>query len=334
MRESAGQLPHGLHFLRMHQRGLGVLEIGDVDREHKTAGHAALGVALWHELAARINHAPVGMMHRVLIAHALSLQRVMHMARNVGIDLVADDRAHAAPQHVFLGQTKPVGIALIDVAVDFLTVKIGDQRRNRVGNQAQVLFTAPQRRGDALVDVVRLKQALIGGLQFRGPLGDPTLQLGMLLLDLLLIAATGRDVGVQGHKTVVRQGLTAHRQNLAAGTVALGVMRGNAARQAHALGHQRFHIAGTIFAALGIKAHEGLERRPHKRHLGRKVQQAQKSLVPRHDMQLAVNHGQALVQQIESRLKQLVPVMGLLCVAGGRGRHQVLAPALFSILGR
>ena len=48
VREPTGQLPDGLHFLRMNQRGLGIFEVGDIDRQHKTSCHAPIGIAFRH----------------------------------------------------------------------------------------------------------------------------------------------------------------------------------------------------------------------------------------------------------------------------------------------
>ena len=309
VRQTAGELPGGFHFLRMHQRRLGVLEVGDIDRQHEAARHAALGVEFGHQLAAGIHQPATGTAHGVFVADALTLERPVHMARNIGVDLVAHHVANGAAHHAFPDCAKPVGVALVGIAVDFIAVEVADQRRHGVGDQAQVFLAAAQRFGDALVGVVGQDQAPVGRLQFMRALGHPALQLDVLLLDLQLVAPAGGDVGVQRDKAVVRQRLAAHRQNLPVGPVALGVVRREMPRQAHALGHQFFHIARPVFAALGVVAHEGLEGGTDKRHVLGEIKQAQEGFVPGHDAQVAVDHRQPLVKPVQPGLEQLVSIV-------------------------
>ena len=202
-------------------------------------------------------------------------------------------------------------------------VEIGDQRGHGVGDQTQVFFAAAQGGGDALIGLVGGDEALVRRLQLHRALGHAAFEFGVLLLDLLLVAAAGGDVGVERDKTVVRQRLAAHGQNLPAGAFALGVVRLEAARQFKPRLHQHFDIAGAVFAALGVVAHEGFKIGTHKRHAFREIEQAQKRLIPRDDLQVGVDDGQALVEAIQPGLNQLVAVRRVRQIGrriGQRGR--------------
>ena len=201
-------------------------------------------------------------------------------------------------------------------------IKVTDQRGHGIGDQAQIFFAASQRRGDALIGVVRRDETLVGRLQFGGALGHTVFQLGVLLLDLLFIASADGDVGIQRHEAVVRQGLATHRQNLPAGTIALGVVGGKTAGQTHALSHQFFNITRSVLPAFSVIAHEGFKGRADKRHLFGEIQQPQKRLVPSDKLKVGINHSQTLVEPIQSGLKQLVPVMGWLWVGRVVRRHE------------
>ena len=87
-------------------------------------------------------------------------------------------------------------------------------------------------------------------------------------------------------------------------------MRDEAARQPHALGNEFLHIAGSVFAALGVVADERLETGADIGHFFWKIQQPQESLVPGHQLQIAIDDRQALVYPVQPGLKKRLLALG------------------------
>ena len=319
VRQPAGELHHGFHLLRLHDGGLRVLELRDVHREHEAAEHLAVRADLGHEFAAGVHGAAEQAGCGVFVADPLALQRHAHMRRHGGVDLGADHLGDRAAEHPVLAVAEPVGVALVDVAVDLVAVEVADHGRHRVGDQPQPLLAAAQRGGDLLVGLVGIAQLAVAGLQLGGALGDAAFQLGVLLADHALVAALGGDVGEQRDEAVVRQRLAAHRDDLAVRALAFGAVRLEGAGHAHPLGHQRLHVPRPVLAALGVVAHEALERRAHEGQVVRELQQLQQRLVPRHQPQVGVEHRDALVEQVEAGLQQLVALLFAQGIGGGVG---------------
>ncbi len=305
VRQAAGELADGFHFLRLHQRGLGAALFGDVKRVNKTAQRHAVGVDFRHQGAARVDGAAVAQVHGIFVSDLLAGQGDADVLFDGGEHLGANNGVDGLAHHVFRLPAKPARVAAIGVLVGPAVVKIGNVRRNGVGDQPQPRLAALERTGDFGIGGHGLGQPGVGGFQLVGACAHMAFQLGVLPLHQLAIEFLFGDVGVQGDKALMRQGRAAYGQHPAVGAGALGVVGAKAARGVHALGHLCVDVARPVFAALGVVADKRLKRHAGHRQRFGKIQQAQKRPVPRHHAQLVVEHGQAGVEQIQPGLHHL-----------------------------
>ena len=310
MREPAGELAHGLHLLRLHQRGLARLLFGDVDRHHEEADRRAFAIEFGDDHAARMDDAAVGALACVFVADLLARAGAVEMRADLFEGLETEHINEVAPGDRVLGEPEPLRVALVGEAVDVVAVDIGDQRRDRVDDQLQAVLAAPQRAGDVVDLDVGLGEAGVCGLELGRALAHPRLELCVLLFDDLGVAALFGDVGPQRDESEVGDRHAAHRQDAAVGAGALDVVRLEAARGGDALAHQGLDIARAVFAAFGVEAREILERGADAHHGLGEIEQAQHRLVPGHQLGRGVEHRDRLVEQIQP------------------GEQQVVAPAL------
>jgi len=99
----------------------------------------------------------------------------------------------------------------------------------------------------------------------------------------------------------------AHRQNAAVGALAFEVVRLEGTRGHHPFGHQTLDVALAVFAALGVEAGEGFERRAFMDQVFGEVEQALHGAVPGHQLGRGVEHGDRLIEQIEPGEQQVEP---------------------------
>jgi len=214
-------------------------------------------------------------------------------------------------------ETEPILIAAVDVGVGAIRAKVGHQRRDRVGDQAHLVLTATQRGGDLLVGLQRLAQALVAGLQLGGAGQHAGLQLAVGLAQGQLGATLLGHIGIQGDEAVSRQGLPGDAQHAAIGAHTLDVVRHELAGLVHAGGHGGVNVVFAVFATLGVVADEALERGAHKGQISREIKQLQEGAVPGDQLQISVEHGETLVEQVEPRLQGLLtPVAGVSLQSG------------------
>ena len=97
----------------------------------------------------------------------------------------------------------------------------------------------------------------------------------------------------------------------------------------HPLLHMLFHIPGATLAAAGVVAHQLRHRPAHINHLGRIMKQLQVAAIPGHQIEVGINHGNALVDIVDAALQQaaaeLVNIRGLLQVLRAAGGFTQLA---------
>ncbi len=143
MRDAAGQLADGLHFLRLHQGGLRPFLFGHVERQNEATEYAAVRRKLRHQRTARKHRATIGAGQRILVAN-------LHAGQGAR-DIVTDSWPYQRPEHrsgamtddPVDGHTEPVRVPLVGVAKDELMVEVADIGWHAVGNQAQARFATP-----------------------------------------------------------------------------------------------------------------------------------------------------------------------------------------------
>ena len=285
MRQPAGQMAQCLQLLRACEELLRALLFGDVERQLEAAGKRAVGRPLGNQ---RGTHgAPVAGAggEFVLEAQRFAGHGTQHVRLDHRIHRVAQKRPGTGlfgPRGV---DAEPVVIAPVDVAVDAVAVEVGHQRRNRVHHQAHALLAAGQ---------------------FRGARGDAVFEVGAVLANRALGLALRCHIGIEGDEAMPRQRLAMDVQHATVRADALDVVRREGAGCGQALGHQHLGIARAVFAAAGVVANEGLERRAEAGHALREIEQAHVGAVPGHQAQLGVEDRQPLVEQVESGLQGLV----------------------------
>ena len=117
-------------------------------------------------------------------------------------------------------------------------------------------------------------------------------------------AAALGDVGVGGHKLAARDGLSPDLDDRAVGTRALEAVRLEPARQRHPLGDLRLCVAGAVLGALSVEAEEVLQRCVTVEKARRKLQQLEKPLVEGRDIEVAIDHRDALVHVLQGHLER------------------------------
>ena len=123
-------------------------------------------------------------------------------------------------------------------------------------------------------------------------------RLGRVLADLRLGMLACRDVRVQRDEADARHRYALHPQHLSRRTHALEIVRLEAARGDHTLGHVRIGVARAVLAARGVVADEGFEGGAGVGERGGEVEQAQEGLVPGQQAQILVDQREALVDQV------------------------------------
>ncbi len=126
--------------IRLVQRLCGVAPLGDVADQHEDAHHFATGQAVRH----------VGAQHIALLAvdiglgkfkrYALPRQRPRHIAFQAPVMLLAVGLAQALAQHHTMRPAIPLFVNLVGEFVDQIGVQVGDQRRDVVGNQTNLVL--------------------------------------------------------------------------------------------------------------------------------------------------------------------------------------------------
>ena len=128
----------------------------------------------------------------------------------------------------------------------------------------------------------------------------------VLLEDLRLGLPLVADVRIQGHKAMLGHRQAAHQQDGPVRPCALDLVFGEGPGGCHAGVDMGLRIAAAVIAAQGIEADEAFEWRSDISHLRREVEQAQKSRIPGHQAEIAVDQGEALVDQIQRRLQRFI----------------------------
>ena len=204
----------------------------------------------------------------VLDGRRLACQRPRHVRADLRVGGFAQHLARARLVELRRVDAEPLRVAFVDVAVRLPVVEVGDQRRDRIGDQPHLRFAA---------------------LQLVGALGNAPLQLGRVLADLRFGPSLGGDVGIEREKTQAGDRHAAHANHLAVGTPALELVPHEAARQCDPLGHLRIGVAGTIIATLRIEAHQRLEREAGTNQRRREVEHPHEGGVPGHQLQVAID---------------------------------------------
>jgi len=89
--------------------------------------------------------------------------------------------------------------------------------------------------------------------------------------------------------------------------LAFEVVRLEGARGHHPFGHQTLDVSLAVFAALGVEAGEGFERRAFMDQVFGEVEQALHGAVPGHQLGRGVEHGDRLIEQVEPGEQQVEP---------------------------
>ena len=323
VRQAAGQLPQGLHFLGLDQHFVRAAFLGDVKGQLKAANDLA---RVFHFRNERGPQQPfvAALRHRFVFKRdAFALQGLL----DEGLDACVGVQPQKFPCADLLGaagvHTEPVAVAAVDVAVHQRGVKVGHQRRNGVGDQAHLRLAALQRLSKLALLAQRFPQLVVGGHELAGALGHTRFQQGVLLADEVLGQPLLRDVGVQRHKPMPRHRHAVHAQHRAVGAGALDVVGFEGFGRLHPDVDGGVNVAVAVFAAFGVVAHEALEGRALVGHVIGEIQQAQKGLVPGHDPQVGVDEREPLVNQVQARLKRPVADGFGAVVRGCRSGHVV-----------
>ena len=124
----------------------------------------------------------------------------------------------------------------------------------------------------------------------------------------------------------------AQQQHLAVRPLAFGNVGREIAGGGDPLRNLHLPVAGAVFTAFGVVADETLEWRTDIGQLVGKFEQFEEGAVPRHQAQIAIEDGDALVEQIQPGLQHFVA--GAVFGGGGRGWHRaILVQALAWISG-
>ena len=170
------ELSDRLHLLRLDERVLVRLLLGDVDREHEEAHDRALPVALRHHGAAGVDRTALGVAAGVFVADGLTGVGARQRRCDLGIGVGAGDFGHGAPDDLVLFEAEPAGIDPVGEAVALVGVQIGHHRRDGIEDEAQALFRAAQRLGGLVELTLGGAQFFVGLRERRRALGHPGFQ--------------------------------------------------------------------------------------------------------------------------------------------------------------
>lgn len=249
--------------------------------------------------------------HLVFVGYLLSGQRPAYRVADLAIDLFADHFAYPAAGDAAFRVAIPVGIAFVGVLVNLVGVDVTDQDGNGVVDQAQALFAAAQGSGDAGIFGVGAGQVGIGVFQLGGTAPHALFELDVLIFGQVFDITLFGDVAVKGDKALIGQRFAAQQQNAPVRALAFGDMRRKAAGGGNPFGNLAFDVTRAVFATRCVKADETLEGRTDVSHRGREVEQAQEGFVPRHQAQCGIEHGDALIKQVEPGLQHFVTLCGV-----------------------
>lgn len=307
VREPPRELSDRLHLLRLDERVLVRLLLGDVDREHEEAHDRALPVALRHHGAAGVDRTALGVAAGVFVADGLTGVGARQRRCDLGIGVGAGDFGHGAPDDLVLFEAEPAGIDPVGEAVALVGIQIGHHRRDRVEDEPQPSFGAAQGFGGLVELTLGRAQFFVCLRERRSALGHPGFQGLVLLLDQPLVAALLGDVGPQRHESKVGDGHAAHCQDAAVGAFAFEVVRLEGARGHHPFGDQTLDVALAVFAAFGVETGEGFEGRAFMDEVFGEIEQTLHGPIPSHESGRGIEHGDRLVEQIETGEQQVEP---------------------------
>ena len=124
-----------------------------------------------------------------------------------------------------------------------------------------------------------------------------------MLLDLSLSAPLHSHVRVECDEAVVWYRHAAHAQHGSIGPGAFHVVGREYSGSLHALVNLALSVAIAVFTTFCVEADKTLERCANIGHFQREIQQGEKRQIPSHHVQVFVDKGVALVDQIQAGLK-------------------------------
>ena len=298
--QTAGELPDRLELLRLRQREMGAPLLGDIHRMDVAALHLAVGTNVGQQRAACIDGGAGRRDQRIFVGHLLAGQRAPYV--------LLDQREHGGPDHLanrpvddaLGGPAEPARVALVGIAVGPAVVEIGDMGWDRVGDLAQAPFRVLQRRGDVPVGLDRCGQFGIGPGELGRAVLDVILEFGLVAGQPLALALLLGDVGIQRDEAAVGQRKTPDRQQPPVRPQAQGLVHRERPRRGNPRGNLLVGIARAVLAAFRVVANELFEMGPRFRQFVREIEQFEKRAVAGDQAQLAVDHGDALIEQVQA----------------------------------
>ncbi len=304
MGDAAGELADRLHLGGLHDRRLGGLLAGDVERQDEKSGDVVVAVHLGHQPGANDGGA-VGAEHRlVLEGHRLAGAHAVDIGAQFVEGLAPDHGERIAADDLILLAAEGSGEPFVGEQAAQVLVPIRDAGRQAVGDEMQPRLAAAQLLGDLLLLGDRAHQPVVRRLELGGACLDPAFEVLVLLTDQAFEAALLGDIGVDGDETAVWQRLAADGKNAAVGARPLDGMRVPNADLGEPGRDECLDVTGTVLAGFGIPAHQGLVRRAAVDQHRRVAQQSDEAPVPADQAQGTVEHGDPLVDVIEPRLQR------------------------------
>ena len=106
------------HPLRLRQRGLAALLLGDVERQHEAAQRAAVDRSIGDQGRAHVDHSTVVSGAAVFVSDRMAFKGALQVGFYRAVELLADDLPRRAANDGSDRLIEPFGIASVGKAVD------------------------------------------------------------------------------------------------------------------------------------------------------------------------------------------------------------------------
>ncbi|MNO99905.1 hypothetical protein D3C76_916880 [compost metagenome] len=150
------------------QRLGGIAALGDVADQHEDAHHFTVGQAVRDVGAQHVAFLAVDVGFGKLEGYALPRQRPRHVGLQALVMLLAVGLAQALAQHHAMRPAIPLFVNLVGEFVDQIGVQVSDQRRDIVGNQANLVLVGSlgplPGLAEQVVDGLELSHGLVQGI--------------------------------------------------------------------------------------------------------------------------------------------------------------------------